>query len=112
MQYIDDAIDYFKYLCEQHPALLHDDDSGGRVFDVRDLDNAFGGLRTGMKEKSFAVHLVLPTMDYRHEVGNNARKAYQFGLLVAKYHGRRDTRGPCYAPVNSEWSPSRPIRRE
>lgn len=90
MKYIDDAIDYFRYLCEQHPDLLHDDESGGRVFDVRDLDSAFGALRTGMKEKAYAVRLVLPTMDYRHEVGNNARKVYQFGLLVAKYHGRRE----------------------
>lgn len=90
MHYIDDAIDYFKNLCVQHPQLLHDDDAGGRVFDVRDLDGAFGALRTGMKEKSYSVRLVLPTMEYRHEVGNNARKAYQMGLMVAKYHGRRD----------------------
>lgn len=89
MNYLDDVVAYFKYLCEQHPDLLHDDATGSRVFEVRDLDGAFGALRTGMKEKDFAVRLVLPSMEY-HTEANNARKAYQFGLLVAKYHGRRE----------------------
>lgn len=90
MQWIDNAIDYFRYLCEQHPDLLHDEAVGLRVFEVRDLEEAFGALRTGIKPKAFAVRLVLPSMSYRGE-GNNARKKYQFGLLVAKSHGKRDT---------------------
>lgn len=89
MVFLSDIVEYFAYLCTQHPELLHADTTGARVFEVRDLDNAFGALRTGMKEKDFAVRLVLPSVEYRSEA-NNARKAYQFGLLVAKYHGRRD----------------------
>lgn len=90
MFYLDDIVAYFRYLCEQHPLLLHADTVGARVFEVRDLDNAFGALRTGMKEKDFAVRLVLPSIEY-HSEANNARKHYQLGLLVAKYHGRRET---------------------
>jgi hypothetical protein len=89
MFHLDDIVSYFKYLCEQHPLLLHADTAGARVFEVRDLDNAFGALRTGVKEKDFLVRLVLPTVEYRTEA-NNARKHYQLGLLVAKYHGRRE----------------------
>lgn len=90
MQYLDAAIDYFEYLCAQHPDLLHSGTVGQRVFEVRDLEDAFGALRTGMKEKSYAVRLLLPTIEYRTEA-NGARKSYQFGLLVSKYHGRRET---------------------
>lgn len=90
MQFINDAIDYFHYLCTQHPLLAHADTVGSRVFEVRDLEDAFGALRTGMKEKTYAVRLVLPSVKYRTEA-NGARKSYQFGLLVAKYHGRRET---------------------
>lgn len=90
MQYIDDVVEYFNYLCTQHPLLLHADTVGQRVFEVRDLDDAFGALRTGAKEKDYLVRLVLPTMELRAQ-GNNALKAYQWGLMVMKYHGRRDT---------------------
>jgi len=89
MQYLDDVVDYFRYLCTQHPDLLHSDTVGQRVFEVRDLDEAFGALRSGAKEKACLVRLILPTMDLRSE-SNNARLAYQLGLLVAKYHGRRE----------------------
>lgn len=89
MVFLADIVEYFSYLSTQHPALLHTDTAGARVFEIRDLDNAFGALRTGMKEKDYAVRLVLPSAEYRSEA-NNARKIYQFGLLVAKYHGRRD----------------------
>jgi hypothetical protein len=89
MVFLDDIVAYFTYLSAQHPDLLHADTAGERVFEVRDLDNAFGALRTGIKEKDFAVRLVLPTAEF-HTEANNTRKVYQIGLLVAKYHGRRD----------------------
>lgn len=90
MNYIEEIIAYFKYLCEQHPLLLHTDTVGERVFEVRDLDNAFGALRTGAKEKNFLVRFVLPTITERR-YDNNAWKVYQAGLLVLKYHGKRET---------------------
>lgn len=89
MNYLDDIIAYFKYLCTQHPLLLHSDTVGSRVFEVRDLDAAFGALRTGAKEKDFLVRFVLPTITIRR-YDNNAWKVYQCGLVVLKYHGKRD----------------------
>ena len=38
VNYIDEVISYFRYLCIQHPLLLHGDIVGSRVFEVRDLD--------------------------------------------------------------------------
>ena len=65
MNYLDDIISYFKYLCTQHVLLLHSDNVGSRVFEVRDLDAAFGALRTGVKEKDFLVRFILPTISLR-----------------------------------------------
>jgi hypothetical protein len=90
MAHLTDLVNYFRYLCTQHPLLLHTDAAGHRVFEVRDLEAAFSAIRTGIKEKDFAVRLLLPTVEYRSEA-NNMRKQYQLGLLVAKYHGRRET---------------------
>ena len=90
MNYIEEIIDYFRYLCTKHPLLLHDDASGSRVFEVRDLEAAFGAMRTGVKEKDFLVRFILPTMSLR-DYDNNAWKVYQAGLVVLKYHGKRET---------------------
>lgn len=90
VNYIDEVISYFRYLCTQHPLLLHSDTAGSRVFEVRDLDGAFGALRSGVKEKDFLVRFVLPTMTIRR-YDNNAWKVYQCGMVVLKYHGKRET---------------------
>lgn len=89
MNFIEEVIAYFRYLSIQHPLLLHADTVGSRVFEVRDLDNAFGALRTGAKEKDFLVRFVLPTMTMRR-YDNNAWKVYQAGLLVLRHHGKRE----------------------
>jgi len=89
VNFIKEVIDYFRYLSTQHPLLLHDDAAGSRVFEVRDLENTFGALRSGAKEKDFLVRFVLPTLTMKR-YDNNAWKVYQTGLLVLKYHGKRD----------------------
>ena len=89
MNFIKEVIDYFRYLSTQHPLLLHDDAAGSRVFEVRDLENTFGALRSGAKEKDFLVRFVLPTLTMKR-YDNNAWKVYQTGLLVLKHHGKRE----------------------
>lgn len=89
MLYIADVVQYFQYLCEQHPELLHADEAGQRVFEVRQLEEAERDPRTGIKEKDFLVRLVLPTTELSDQTGN-AVKTYEVGLLIAKYHGARE----------------------
>lgn len=89
MQYLSNLVTYFRYLCEQHPQLLHAETSGQRVFEVRAYEEAFGDFRTAAAEKGYAVRLILPTFAYQGD-GNQAAKRYQVGLLVARYYSRRE----------------------
>lgn len=89
MYYIKDFKDYFKYLCEQHPLLLHSDNSGQQVFEVKGVEEAFGAFRTGASEKAYFVRMVLPTMDFKN-AGTTPRKGYQFGLVFGKFYSRRE----------------------
>ena len=89
MLFLDDLVDYFRGLCEAHPDLLHDEASGSRVFEVRNLEDAFSDIRTGSKEKGYIVRMALPTMTLRDQ-SDNGIKGYQIGLLFAKWHGTRD----------------------
>lgn len=88
-QYLDDAADYFKYLCEQHPDLLHAETSGQRVFEVKAYEEAFSDFRTGAQEKAYFVRFIVPTMRMQGS-GMNARKMYQAGLMVGKYYSTRE----------------------
>jgi hypothetical protein len=88
-KYLSDIVTYFKELCENHPTLLHSDDSGSRVFEVSAYEDAFSDFRTAGQEKSFFVRLILPTMTMGGK-GNNAQKKYQAGLMVGCYYSRRE----------------------
>lgn len=93
MNYLDDLVAYFEYLCTQHPDLQHADTVGERVFEVVTYDDAFSDFRTAAQEKAFFVRFILPTMRLERQ-GANARKMYQVGLMVGCYYSRReDVRG-------------------
>ncbi len=89
MNYIDDLVAYFEYLCEQHPDLQHADAVGERVFEVVLYEDAFSDFRTAAQEKAFFVRFVLPTMRMERQSAN-ARKVYQVGLMVGRYYSRRE----------------------
>lgn len=88
--YLNAYADYFRYLCTQHPDVLHAETSGQRAFEVKPLEEAFSDVRTAATEKGVLVHLLLPAISYGSDQSGNARKYYEFGLLVAKYHGQRE----------------------
>lgn len=89
MNYLSQYIDYFKYLCTQHPDLLHADSVGDRVFEVVAYEDAFSDFRTAAAEKAFFVRFILPTMRVERQSAN-ARKVYQIGLMVGRYYSRRE----------------------
>jgi len=89
MFYLADVVEYFQYLCEQHPELLHGEDAGERVFEVVAYEDAFSDFRTAAQEKAFFVRFILPTMRLERQ-GANARKWYQAGLMVGRYYSRRE----------------------
>lgn len=89
MQYLEDIVSYYRNLCAQHPDLQHGEDSGERVFEVRVYEEAFAAIRTEGKEKDYQVRLIIPSLSLVENSGD-ARKLYQFGLLVLKYHSRRE----------------------
>lgn len=88
MKYIDDFVQYFEYLCTVHPLLLHAPESGQQVFEVKNVEEAFGAFRTGAIEKGYFVRMILPTM----RMGGHSKlvKGYQFGLMFAKHYSRRE----------------------
>jgi hypothetical protein len=88
-KYLNDFTEYFKYLCEQHPDLLHAETAGDRVFEVVAYDEAFSDFRSVAQEKGYFVRFILPTMRFERK-DNNARKVYQAGLMVGKYYSRRE----------------------
>lgn len=87
--YLTDFVEYFAYLCTQHPDLLHQEATGERVFEVVAYEDAFSDFRTAAQEKAFFVRLILPTMRFERQ-GANARKVYQAGLMVGRYYSRRE----------------------
>jgi hypothetical protein len=89
-QYLADIVAYFKYLCTQHPLLLHTDATGDRIFEVRDLEDAFGSLRSTARAKSYVVRFVFPTMGLTRD-HDGARKSYELGLLILKWHGKKES---------------------
>lgn len=89
MLYLSDVVAYFRYLCEQHPSLLHTETTGERVFEVLPLEEAFSALRAGAKEKDYLVRLLLPQISLSNQ-GENAAKGYEVSLLVLRYHGTRE----------------------
>lgn len=91
MFYLADIVQYFKYLCEQHPLLLHADTPGQRVYEVRGLEDAFASIRNTAKQKDYLVRLLMPTMGLSNGAdADHSRKGYQVGLLVLRYNSSRE----------------------
>lgn len=91
---IADIVSYFRYLCEQHPLLLHSDAVGQRVYEVRGLEEAFASIRTTAKPKDYLVRFLMPTMVLNAGAdADHTRKDYQVGLLVLYYHSGREEGG-------------------
>ncbi len=88
-QYLSNIADYYKYLCEQHPLLLHSNTSGARVFEVKAYEQAFSDFRTAIKPKDYFVRMILPTMTMRSQQ-MQAVKNYQVGLVFGKFYSRRE----------------------
>lgn len=87
-------IDYFKYIATTHPELQHDDASGDRVFEVMDVEEAFGDFRSAAKEKGVMMRLLLPFGSLTDEQSGNSRIIMQGGFLLAAYHSSRDQGTP------------------
>lgn len=84
---IADIVAYFENLAVQHPLLRHTAGTED-VFEVRQLEDAFGQFRARVKEKAFVVRLILPSeIGLGADGGNAGLKIWEVGLLVAKWHG-------------------------
>lgn len=87
--YLNDVVNYFKGLAENHPELLHNEASGSRVYEVIAYEEAFGDFRTAASEKGYFMRFILPTLKWDgHQ--NNAHKKYQIGLMVGKWYSTRE----------------------
>ena len=86
---LESIVAYFRYLCAQHPDLQHSEEAGQRIFEVKNIEEAFGDFRGGGQEKTYFVRFILPTMRMERW-GDNARKIYQCGLMVGCYHSRKE----------------------
>lgn len=78
--------DYFKYLTEQHPDLLHTSDR--EVFGMIDIEDSFGDMRISVKEKSFIFRLI----NYTYNVGltnHENLKHCTGGWFIGHYYGNR-----------------------
>lgn len=93
MIFSDYYVAYLRHQAINHPALQHDDASGSRVFNMLNLEETFGDLRTGSKEKDFIMRGIWPTQQIsdRYTEGE-VRKYWEGGFIVAKYH--KDTTLP------------------
>jgi len=77
---------YFKYLTEQHPDLLHTADK--EVFGMIDIEDSFGDMRISVKEKSYIFRLI----NYTYNVGligSDDMKGCTGGWVLAHYYGNR-----------------------
>lgn len=90
MSLIKDYINYFRYNAGQHPDLLHDEESARRVFEVIDVEEAFGDLRTAGQEKTMIMRLILPFSNIDEDMSQDARVVLTGGFVVAAYAGQRE----------------------
>lgn len=84
MANIESVIGYFRHQCETHPDLLHSETPGQRVFEVSKWEEAWGDFRTDIREKGYAVRLVMPEFTLDNLDGCAARQ-YDVLFFVGKY---------------------------
>lgn len=85
-----DYVNYFKNLTETHPLTLHKDVVGSKIFRLISAEEAVGDFRSGIKEKSYLVRLLMPSLASKG-VDNFGRFEWLCGFLVAKYTPMRQT---------------------
>jgi len=80
---------YFLHQAINHPDLAHYDMPGQRIFEVIDVEEALGDLRTNGKANSFIFRLI----NYTYQIGDNftgnAQKFINGGFIIAHYHSNR-----------------------
>jgi hypothetical protein len=81
---------YFKYLCEQHPDLVHAEGIGRHVFEVISIEEAVGDFRAGVKIKDFFFRLIMYTYRTSRDESGNVKKFVQGGWLIAKNVSTRE----------------------
>ena len=90
--------DYFKYLTEQHPDLLHIDSA--EVFGMMDIEDSFGDLRVKAKEKSFIFRLI----NYTYNVGlvgaENIKHCTGGWVMLHYFGNRQATEDQYYEALN------------
>lgn len=81
-------VDYFKYLCTQHPLIQHSDAQHQDAFAVVDIED-LGEFRTKIKTKDLVFRLI----NYMHKLGQNTTgqeyKELQGGFLILDYYSPR-----------------------
>jgi hypothetical protein len=90
MSVIKEYINYFRYNATQHPELLHSEESGKYVFEVIDVEESFGDLRTASAEKKMIMRLILPFGNIEENESQDAKVALTGGFIIAAYHGQRE----------------------
>lgn len=87
MIFSDYYVAYLKHQAVKHPDLLHDDAVGSRVFSMLNLEETFGDLRTGSKEKDFIMRGIWPTQQISDRfTEGEVRKYWEGGFIIARYH--------------------------
>lgn len=84
MQRIDLYKAYLEHQAANHPDLGHDPDNNVHVFQMIDIEEAFGDFRNKAKSKSY----IMRGINYTYEVGQRQHehnKYIQGGFLVAKF---------------------------
>jgi hypothetical protein len=96
MKFFDLYVNYFKHQAEAHPALLHNDATGRRVFAVISVDEALGDFRAGLKPKGYLMRL----LEYSYRVSDAGNhevvKMHEGGFLVAHHHSAREGGSAAY----------------
>ena len=79
---------YFLHQAIHHPDLAHQPDRD-RVFEIIDVEEALGDLRTSAKEKDFIMRLLMYTYELNDNYTEDINKYMHGGFIIAKHHSHR-----------------------
>jgi hypothetical protein len=81
---------YFKHQAVNHPDLAHGDSPGQKVFEVIDIEEALGDLRSVAKAKSFIFRLINYTYQIADpQIRGDVQKHINGGFIIAHHHSAR-----------------------
>lgn len=92
-------IDYGRELAEKHTAILHADAQNRKAFQVIDVEEAFGDIKSLTGD--VAVRWFIPTYNIP-DPGGSPQKIYQAGFLILAKHSRGNTDAYIDAIVKAE----------